>query len=207
MTTLRAGLSAQVRIEPWTDGDLALLRRVNTSEMKKHVGGPETEEQLLVRHRRYLDFVPSGLGCMYRIVLLPEGGPASGGTATGRAATGGTATGEPVGGEPVGGEAVGTVGYGTRTWEGESVHEMGWNVLPGFQGRGIAVAATRAAVAAARREAAHRYLHAFPSVDNPASNAVCAKAGFTLLGETDFEFPPGRFMRSHNWRVDLHGSE
>ena len=63
--------------------------------------------------------------------------------------------------------------------------------------------ATRAAVAAARREAAHRFLHAFPSVDNPASNAVCAKAGFTLLGETEFEFPPGRFMRSNNWRVDL----
>ncbi|MER7754056.1 GNAT family N-acetyltransferase [Kitasatospora sp. NPDC097643] len=167
--------TATVLIEPWTDADLALLRRVNTPEMKKHVGGPETEEQLLVRHRRYLDFVPSGLGCMYRIVL-PSG------------------------------ESVGTVGYGTRTWEGETVHEMGWNVLPPYQGRGIAVAATRAAVAAARREAAHQYLYAFPSVDNPASNAVCEKAGFTLLGETDFEFPPGRFMRSHNWRVDLRAA-
>ncbi|WP_051830955.1 MULTISPECIES: GNAT family N-acetyltransferase [Streptomyces] len=187
MITQRADTTAQVRIEPWTDADLALLRRVNTPEMKKHVGGPETEEQLLVRHGRYLDFVPSGLGCMYRIVLLPEG--------------------EAAAGEAVAGEAVGTVGYGTRTWEGETVHEMGWNVLPGFQGRGIAVAATRAAVAAARREAAHRYLHAFPSVDNPASNAVCAKAGFTLLGETEFEFPPGRFMRSHNWRVDLRDAD
>ncbi|MBD0669918.1 GNAT family N-acetyltransferase [Streptomyces sp. CBMA156] len=186
MTTTR------VRIEPWTDGDLALLRRVNTPEMKKHVGGPESEEHLLVRHRRYLDFVPSGLGCMYRIVLLPEGVPTGAGTAVEAAAAGTAAA-----------EAVGTVGYGTRTWEGRTVHEMGWNVLPGFQGRGIAVAATRAAVAAARREAAHRHLHAFPSVDNPASNAVCAKAGFTLLGETDFEFPPGRFMRSNNWRVDL----
>ncbi|GAB7186456.1 GNAT family N-acetyltransferase [Kitasatospora sp. Ki12] len=189
--------TARVRIEPWTDADLALLRRVNTPEMKKHVGGPETEEQLLVRHGRYLDFVPSGLGCMYRIVLLPDDGAADGEASDGVAAYGGTAA----------GEAVGTVGYGTRTWEGETVHEMGWNVLPGHQGRGIAVTATRAAVAAARREAAHRYLHAFPSVDNPASNAVCAKAGFTLLGETEFEFPPGRFMRSHNWRVDLRASE
>lgn len=171
--------TTEVQIEPWADADLALLRRVNTPEMKKHVGGPETEEQLLVRHGRYLDFVPSGLGCMYRIVLLPEGAAV--------------------------GTAVGTVGYGTRTWAGETVHEMGWNVLPEHQGRGIAVAATRAAVAAARREAAHRFLHAFPSVDNPASNAVCAKAGFTLLGETEFEFPPGRFMRSNNWRVDLRG--
>ncbi|MFE7594515.1 GNAT family N-acetyltransferase, partial [Kitasatospora sp. NPDC057512] len=137
--------TADVRIEPWTDDDLALLRRVNTPEMKKHVGGPESEERLLVRHRRYLDFVPSGLGCMYRIVLLPEG------------------------------EAVGTVGYGTRTWKGRTVHEMGWNVLPGFQGRGIAAAATRAAVAAARRAAAHPHLHPIPTVDNPPTHPVCAK--------------------------------
>ncbi|MGV9263467.1 GNAT family N-acetyltransferase [Kitasatospora sp. NPDC003701] len=165
--------TAHLRIEPWTDADLALLRRINTPEMKKHVGGPESEEQLLARHRRYLDFVPSGLGRMYRIVLLP------------------------------GGEPVSTVGYGTRTWQGATVHEMGWNVLPPHQGRGIAVAATRAAVAAARAEARHRHLHAFPDVANPASNAVCRKAGFTLLGETDFEFPPGRPMRSNDWRVDL----
>lgn len=168
---------ANITIEPWTDADLPLLRRINTPAMKVHVGGPESEEQLLARHARYLDFVPSGTGCMYRIVLLP------------------------------GGEPVGSVGYGTRTWQGETVHEMGWNVLPEYQGRGIAVSATRLAVDAARRQASHRYLHAFPSVDNPASNAVCAKAGFTLLGETEFEFPPGRFMRSHDWRVDLRAAD
>ncbi|MFB7614539.1 GNAT family N-acetyltransferase [Kitasatospora sp. NPDC056181] len=171
--------SARIRLEPWTDADLALLRRVNVPEMKQHVGGPETAEQLLVRHRRYLDFVPSGTGCMYRIVLLPEAA------------------------EGAGGEAVGTVGYGTRSWQGRTVHEMGWNVLPPHQGRGIAATAVRLAVAAARTSARHRYLHAFPSVGNPASNAVCRKAGFTLLGETDFEFPPGRPMRSNDWRVDL----
>ncbi|MFD9596288.1 GNAT family N-acetyltransferase [Kitasatospora sp. NPDC059973] len=172
MESTRAA-AARIRIEPWTDADLALLRQVNTPAMKRHVGGPETERQLLHRHRRYLDFVPSGVGCMYRIVLLP------------------------------GGEPVGTVGYGTRTWQGATVHEMGWNVLPAHQGRGIAVAASRAAVAAARREARHPHLHAFPDVANPASNAVCRKAGFTLLGETAFEFPPGRPMRSNDWRVDL----
>ncbi|MFE2726791.1 GNAT family N-acetyltransferase [Kitasatospora sp. NPDC059327] len=165
--------AVRLRIEPWTDADLALLRRVNTPEMKRHVGGPEDERELLARHHRYLDFVPSGLGRMYRVVLLP------------------------------GGEPVGTVGYGTRTWRGRTVHEMGWNVLPPHQGRGIAVAAARAAVAEARVRARHRYLHAFPDVDHPASNAVCRGAGFTLLGETDFEFPPGRPMRSNDWRLDL----
>jgi hypothetical protein len=32
---------------------------------------------------------------------------------------------------------------------------------------------------------------------------VCRKAGFTLLGETEFEYPPGHLMRSNDWRLDL----
>jgi GNAT superfamily N-acetyltransferase len=49
------------------------------------------------------------------------------------------------------GEAVGSVGY----------------VIPAFQGRGIARMATAQAIAMARSESKHRFLHAFPSVDNP----------------------------------------
>jgi RimJ/RimL family protein N-acetyltransferase len=48
-----------------------------------------------------------------------------------------------------------------------------------------------------------RSMHAFPSVDNPASNAICRKLGFTLLGARDFEFPPGSFMRCNDWRLEL----
>jgi hypothetical protein len=32
---------------------------------------------------------------------------------------------------------------------------------------------------------------------------VCRKAGFTLLGETDIEYPPGSIMRCNNWQVSL----
>lgn len=165
--------ASQVRIEPWADTGLDLLRRLNTPEMKRHLGGPESDEQLLRRHQRYLDTAASGTGRMFRIVLLPEG------------------------------EAVGTVGYWERAWQGETVYETGWDVLPEFQGRGIASAAAAAAVASARAERKHRYLHAFPSVGNPASNAICRKVGFSLVGECDFEYPPGSFMRSNDWRLDL----
>ncbi len=61
-----------MRVEPWTDGDLDLLRRVNAPEMMEHLGGSETEEQVLARHRRYVE-----TGGMFRIVLLP-GGEAAG---------------------------------------------------------------------------------------------------------------------------------
>jgi RimJ/RimL family protein N-acetyltransferase len=80
---------------------------------------------------------------------------------------------------------------------------MGWKVLFGFQGRGLAVGAT---VEAARRAAAdrrHRWAHAYPKVDNAGSNAVCRKAGFVLLGEADFEYPKGNPIRCNDWRLDL----
>jgi hypothetical protein len=79
-----------LHIEPFSEADLDLLRRLNTEEMKEHLGGLETDEQLRSRHRRYLNFAP-GQGCMFRIVL-----PGSGG------------------------EAAGTVGYGERTWQGRA---------------------------------------------------------------------------------------
>ncbi|WP_434594546.1 GNAT family N-acetyltransferase [Streptomyces sp. A5-4] len=162
-----------VRIEPWSEDELELLRRANVPEMMKHVGGPETEEQLLARHKRYVNEDGSHNGRMFRIVLLPEG------------------------------ESAGTIGFWNRIWQGEAVYETGWGVLPEFQGRGVAKAATAATVALARAEGHHRYLHAFPSVDNPASNALCAKAGFEFVGACDFEFPPGNQMRCNDWRLDL----
>jgi RimJ/RimL family protein N-acetyltransferase len=85
------------------------------------------------------------------------------------------------------------------------VDESGWNVLPEFQGRGVVTAAVRAVLAAAGADGRHRWLHAFPSVANAGSNAVCSKTGFVLVGEIDFGYPPGRFIRSNDWRYDLGG--
>jgi RimJ/RimL family protein N-acetyltransferase len=48
-----------------------------------------------------------------------------------------------------------------------------------------------------------RFMHAYPSVENAPSNAICRKLGFTLLGEHEFEYPPGQFMRCNDWRLDL----
>lgn len=101
------------------------------------------------------------------------------------------------------GEAVGSVGFWERDWRGEKVYETGWSVLTAFQGRGIATEATALVIPEARSERKHRYLHAFPSPDNGASNAICRKLGFTLLGEVEFEFPPGNFAPSNDWRLDL----
>ena len=104
------------------------------------------------------------------------------------------------------GEGAGWVGYWERDWNGEEVYEIGWAVIPAFQGRRIAGSATGEAIARARAERKRRFLHAYPSVDNAPSNAICRKLGFTLIGARDFEYPRGSLMRCNDWRLDLFAS-
>ena len=166
-----------VRIEPWDEGDLALLHKLmGDPAMMEHLGGPESAEQIAERHARYVLLADSGKDRMFKIIHDATGA------------------------------AVGSVGYWGRDWRGEQVYEMGWSVLPAFQGRGIAAAATGKAIERARADGRHQVMHAFPSIDNPPSNAVCRKLGFTLVEECEFEYPAGHFMRCNDWRLDLFAS-
>ena len=101
------------------------------------------------------------------------------------------------------GAGVGSVGYWNKVWRNGEVYEVGWMVVPDFQGRGIAGAATAQAIERAKRDDNHRFMHAFPHVDNAPSNAICRKLGFELLGSCEFEFPKGHFMECNDWRLDL----
>ncbi len=163
----------QVQLEPWGESDLDLLRKINAPEMTEHLGGPESGDQILIRHKRYMEIGGTGKGKMFRIVLLPEG------------------------------EVVGSVGYWERVWQDEIIFETGWSVLPTYQGRGIATFAMKKVIVKAREEQKHRYIHAFPSIHNPASNAICQKLGFAFVGECEFEYPIGNMMRCNDWCLDL----
>ena len=168
---------AAIRIAPWGKEDLALLEKtMGDSEMTKQLGGAESPEKLAERQAKYERLADSGKGRMFKIV------------------------------DEATGEAIGTIGYWDREWHGEQVYETGWSVIPAFQGRGIAVKATAQAVELARSERKHRFMHAFPNVDNAPSNAICRKLGFVLIEECEFEFPPGHFMRCNDWRLDLFAS-
>ncbi|OCT10974.1 GCN5 family acetyltransferase [Paenibacillus pectinilyticus] len=164
---------SQVQIVPWSESDLDLLRLINAPEMMEHLGGPETEEQLQIRHLRYLALRENGKGHMFSIRMLPER------------------------------EVVGSIGYWDSQWQGVPIYEVGWSVLPAFQGRGLASAALSAAIAHANAEAKYRWMHAFPSIHNPASNAVCRKLNFTPMSECEFEYPPGHYMQCLDWRLEL----
>src|SRR5205085_4045363 len=57
------------------------------------------------------------------------------------------------------GEATGSVGFWERDWRDQRVYEVGWSVLPEFQGRGIAGDATAQVIALAKAEDARRFMH------------------------------------------------
>src|SRR5690349_15281246 len=139
-----------VRIEPWGPDDLWLEKKLmGDPAMTTYLGGPESDEKMEARHAKFLELPVSGEGQVFKIVNAETG------------------------------EALGSVGYWEREWHGEQVYEAGWSVLPAFQGRGIAREATRQAIDAAREERKHRYLHAYPLIENAPSNGVCRTLGFT----------------------------
>lgn len=161
-------------LEPWGPGDLALLERLmGDPRMTQHLGGPETPKKLRERQARYESL--EGGDRIFRIVDRASGA----------------------------GAGVGSVGFWTKEWRDAQVYEIGWMVVPEFQGRGIAATATAQAIQCAKHDDKHRFMHAFPSVENAPSNAICKKLGFVLLEACQFEFPKGHFMKCNDWCLDL----
>ena len=159
-----------VSLRPWSADDFLLLERCNTAGMTAFLGGPETPEQLISRHQRYVENAFAGQ--MY-VILTADGDPA------------------------------GSIGYWEHEENGDTVWETGWAILPEHQGKGLATAAIAEVTKAAAAKGSHRTLHAYPGVDNGASNALCRKAGFTLLEAREFEYPKGHWMRCNDWSLDL----
>lgn len=98
--------------------------------------------------------------------------------------------------------AAGTVCIWENSWRGERINEIGWMILPEFQGRGLATQAVRAILDKAQAERRWNVVHAFPSIDNAASNSICRKMGFSMLEECDLEWA-GHNLRCNHWRLDL----
>lgn len=165
--------ASTIQIVPWTSSDLHLLYLLNTPSMMRYLGGTESNEQVLARHKLYLKIAAQKKGQMFTIMIQPLQ------------------------------LKVGFVGYWEKNWQNEKVYEIGWSVLPEYQGNGIATVAVKKAITILNRNSKHYFLHAFPSIHNSASNAVCRKLDFSLIRQCDFEYPPGSWMKSNNWRYTL----
>jgi RimJ/RimL family protein N-acetyltransferase len=99
-------------------------------------------------------------------------------------------------------EVAGSLALWRHAGHGEEIAEIGWMVLPEFQGRGIGKRAVAMLLDRARGDPRWARVHAFPAVTNVASNGICRSLGFRLLGEEDFEFA-GRPLHVNHWAIDL----
>jgi RimJ/RimL family protein N-acetyltransferase len=137
------------------------------------LGGPLPREAVAERHRK--DVVEAAADRCWIRMIVPDG--------------------------TEDGEVAGTVNlWSAEEEDGERVSEIGWMVLPGHQGRGLAKEAVRRVLDAAAADGRWGEVHANPGVTNGPSNAICRALGFRLVGERDVDFAD-RVLHTNHWVV------
>ncbi len=98
-------------------------------------------------------------------------------------------------------EVAGQVCLWPHDAEDGRISEIGWMVLPEFQGRGLGRAAVRSLLESAREDGRWGLVHAFPGASNAPSNGICRSLGFRFTGEEAIDFA-GRVLRANHWVID-----
>ncbi|MFI6153105.1 GNAT family N-acetyltransferase [Kitasatospora sp. NPDC051170] len=98
------------------------------------------------------------------------------------------------------GETAGGVALWSMEEDGVTVSEIGWAVLPEFQGKGLAKAAVRQLLDEAAEDGRWGEVEANPGVTNGPSNGICRATGFQLRGERELTFAD-RLLRTNQWVV------
>jgi RimJ/RimL family protein N-acetyltransferase len=165
---------ADVELRNIEHDDLSLYQAIHLDPaMMEHLGGPVPARGLAEKLRRDVASTESGQSWVFKIIPDEDAGTPAG-----------------------------TVCIWEHAWEGGSINEIGWMVLPPFQGRGLGGQAVRTVLRKARDESRWDVVHAFPPITNAASNAMCRKMRFSMVGECDFEFRD-RMLRCNHWQLDL----
>lgn len=141
--------------------------------MMADLGGPQPREEMAAKVRRDAEQAAADLAWYKMIVPDP-------------------ATPEVV---------AGTVTLWSHTTDDGPISEIGWMVLPQFQGQGLGKRAVRALLEQARDADRWGVVHAFPATDNAASNGICRSVGFRFVSQADVTFA-GRTFTTNHWAVD-----
>ncbi|MEV7598019.1 GNAT family N-acetyltransferase [Kitasatospora sp. NPDC089797] len=159
-------------------GDIEAYVRMKCDEvMMAELGGPLPREKVEARLRKDLALAAADEAWI-KVIVPDDDEPAGAGSGT----------------------AAGLVVLWQDQEDGVTVSEIGWMVLPEFQGRGLAKAATGRVLDAAAADGRWGEVHANPGVTNGPSNGVCRALGFRLLGERDLDFDD-RILRTNHWVV------
>lgn len=100
------------------------------------------------------------------------------------------------------GDVLGTIGLWKIDGAGPHAYEMGWFVLPAYQGKSVATEAAHLLIAHARSKLDVRSIHAYPAVTNTASNRIAQKIAMENQGAFDNEGFAG-VLSCNNWCIDL----
>jgi RimJ/RimL family protein N-acetyltransferase len=149
----------------------AYLRMRADPVMMAELGGPRPRAEVLEKVQR--DVLTAESGQAWILMVVPEGTE----------------------------DVAGSVVVWTNRDHDKPFSEIGWMILPEYQGQGLAKASVRVVLDRARREDRWGVIHAYPSVTNGPSNGVCRALGFVLVGEEPIEFVGQHFVSNH-WRVD-----
>ncbi|MFJ9840870.1 GNAT family N-acetyltransferase [Kitasatospora sp. NPDC101155] len=154
-------------------GDIEAYVRMRCDEaMMAELGGPLPREKVEARLRKDIELAAADSAWIK--VIVPDGAEDGG--------------------------AAGTIVLWQDEEGGAAVTEIGWMVLPEYQGRGLAKAAVRELLDAAAEDGRWGEVHANPGVTNGPSNGICRALGFRLLGERDLDFAD-RMLRTNHWVV------
>src|SRR6266511_3242709 len=166
-----------MELRPITIDDLAFYESLLCDpRMMSELGGPLPSEGLAEKLSGIVDEVAAG--SVWYDVITPDGDAAA---------------------------EAGTVCIWEHRYDGASINEIGWMVLPAFQGQGLATRAVDSILHRARAETRWGVVHAFPGTTNAPSNSICRKAGFSMIEECDFGYA-GRVLRCNHWRIDLRSA-
>lgn len=95
----------------------------------------------------------------------------------------------------------GTVSLWSHEADDHRISEIGWMVLPAFQGQGYGKRAVRTLLEMAGEDGRWGLVHAFPATSNLPSNGICRAVGFTFVEERSLEFA-GRVLDTNHWIID-----
>jgi RimJ/RimL family protein N-acetyltransferase len=158
-----------IELVPLRPEDERLTAALETDPaMMEHLAGPLDPSAVPRVHAERLERIERGDTWYFTIRLKPDGPP------------------------------VGTVCLWHDERHPPGTSEAGWAVLPAYQGRGIAKAALAELIRRARVDGRWGEIHAWPSVTNEASNALCRALGFRHVGVANLVFR-GHELLCNDW--------
>lgn len=169
-----------MKLVPVSLDDLALYEAMfGSEEYMRELGGPQPADKIPGILQRQVSCMQTNKGWVYKILL--EQADSSSVT------------------DDMHNVAIGTI----CVWTGfdekrqEEISELGYGVLPQYQGHGFATKAVSMVLDLAKIDTRWGVIHCYTNVTNVASIRLCERLGFDLLEEVQIDYDGRPFLAKH----------